>query len=310
MGRFSKVEWCDHTHNFWIGCEKVSEACKSCYAEVETYPRVQRARGRELWGKGAARHITGDANWRKLHTWNKDAAAAGRTDRVFVNSMSDFFEAREDLIDVRRRAWALMRQYTNLTFLLLTKRPENIAEMLPPDWGDGYPNVWIGCTVENQQRAEERLRHLLAIRAVVLFVSCEPLLAPIDLTAVRWADGDVKISMNALTGEAIVEDSQSPSAYTNEADGNGRLSWVIIGGESGRAPRVFNIQDARRLIDQCRAAGVAPFMKQLGAEPWEIGWHGDAVPIDALTDRRKGGDPSEWPKDLRVREFPMPAAAA
>jgi protein gp37 len=306
VGKDSKVEWCRHTLNFWIGCEKVSEACKSCYAEVETYPRVQRAAGRELWGKDGERHLTALSTINQVFRWNREAAAAGVRARVFVNSLSDFFEDRPDLVGRRLLAWKVMRECTHLDFLLLTKRPENIAEMLPLVWGDGYANVWLGCTVENQDRANERLPHLLRVPAVVHFVSCEPMLGWINLRQIRWTDGDVTLCMNALTGDAIVEDSASPSAITTSADGNNHLRWVIIGGESGRKPRPFNIEVARHLLQQCLDFAVAAFVKQLGANPWENAWHGDAVPLESVR-HKKGGDPAEWPEDLRVRQFPRAA---
>ena len=133
---------------------------------------------------------------------------------------------------------------------------------------DPWPNVWLGTTVEDQQRADERLPHLVSVPAVVRFLSCEPLLERVDLT--RWL----------------------PWGFRRGID------WVIIGGESGPGARPFMLHWARDLVAQCRGAGVAPFVKQLGSRP-----------TDSITDVHlrdsAGGDMAEWPADLRVREFPV-----
>jgi len=205
--------------------------------------------------------------------------------------MSDVFEDRPDLTPHRERLFRKIEELKWLNFLLLTKRPENMVGLAPKHWESGWPeNAWAMTSVENQQYADERIIELLKVRAKVHGLSAEPLLGPIDLQLEGRNFGI------ELLGE-----------YVN---------WVIIGGESGPHARPMNIQWARSIISQCKTANVAVFMKQLGAEP---GWDskGGKVPgsyhhydtasglhIKRLNDR-SGGDPAEWPEDLRVREFPI-----
>jgi protein gp37 len=132
------------------------------------------------------------------------------------------------------------------------------------------PNVWLGVSVENQQYADERIPLLLQTPAALRFISAEPLLGPLDLQpAVRYAP----------------------------------IDWVIVGGESGPGARPFDLAWARSIVQQCQAAGVACFVKQVGAKPV---FEGTPVGVFEGYDYEdpKGGDPSEWPEDLRVREFP------
>jgi protein gp37 len=159
-------------------------------------------------------------------------------------------EWRDDL-------WRLIEVTPNLDWLLLTKRPQNILKMLPPNWGEGYPNVWLGTTVENQQEAERRIPPLLTIPAVVRFLSCEPLLGPLDLTRVstfRFRGAEV---LNALTGrlEGMFGDYCSTSLPP--------VDWVIVGGESGPCARELDEYWADGLREQCAEIGTAFFMKQM-----------------------------------------------
>jgi len=268
MGEITKVEWCSHTLGLWVGCTKVSAECKFCYAEVETYPRVQRHRGRELWGINAERHITSDAQWRLPLKWSAEALALHERRRVFVNSMADFFELRMDLVGPRKRAWEIFRFCRSLDFLLLTKRPENIPAMLPFDWGTaGWPNIWLGTSVGVRDTLW-RLDELRKVSAPVRFVSFEPLLE--DL-------GELNL------------------------DG---IDWAIIGGESGGPhARPMDIDWARRIIEQCRVAGTAVFFKQAGRQPVTSTPNGL---VHLRTRHKKGGDLAELPEEFRIREFPTP----
>lgn len=221
----SKIEWTDHTFNPWIGCTKVSEACKLCYAETQEAIRYKRVK----WGPGAARYRTSANNWKQPRRWNKLADGAKQRPRVFCASLADIFDSEIDP-EWRADLFELIRETEHLDWLLLTKRPQNVAAMLPEDWGDGWHNLWLGATAENQRRADERLPVLLEVPAVVRFTSCEPLLGPIDL-----------------------------SAYL--ADG---LHWVIAGGETGRGARAMDRDWARSLRDQCLDHQVAFHFKQWG----------------------------------------------
>jgi protein gp37 len=302
----TSIQWCDYTFNPWIGCQRVSPGCEHCYAEVQD-SRGRWGGGEKHWGPKAPRHRTSVSTWRNPLTWNRKAQATGKRARVFCASLADVFEDREELVPWREDLFGLIAATQNLDWLLLTKRPENIGRLWPkmkrapdnssyiPAWEPGaerWPNVWLGTTVEDQRRAEERIPHLVAVPAVVRFLSCEPLLGPLNLS--KWMDEDELGFVN------------SP------------IDWVIIGGESGAGARPFDLAWARSLVWQCRNGGRSiqptPFVKQLGAcasDPVNgiagahLRVHSDA---EALISRRlrdsHGGDPAEWPLDLRVREFP------
>ena len=165
------------------------------------------------------------------------------------------------------------------------------------------PNVWIGCSIEDQHRADERIPHLLRIPAAVRFLSCEPLLGPVDLTQ-RFDDG---ASRNYLTGQfhglQCKGENGHPDFVAETCDPKlPRIHWIIVGGESGHGARPMLLDWARSLRDQCGAAVVPFFCKQLGAHPRALTYAGVAEVL-VLKDA-KGGDPTEWPADLRVREFP------
>lgn len=221
MGADTKIEWADHTFNPWVGCTKVSAACDHCYAEGW----AKRTGHPELWDGDRRRTTAG--NWRQPLKWAKAARAAGTRPRVFCASLADVFDNQVPA-EWRADLWDLIYQTPELDWLLLTKRPQNIEKMLPRYW-DESPNVWFGTTVENQEEADRRIPSLLAVRAAKRFLSCEPLLGPVNLTRL-----------------------------------GGMLHWVIAGGESGPGARPMSIQWARSLRDQCQAAGVAFHFKQWG----------------------------------------------
>jgi protein gp37 len=247
-------------------------------------------------------------------TFNAATAKHGRGDhkgewkwpdggRVFVCSWSDFFI--EDADEWRADAWAQMRQRPGLTFQLLTKRPERIKACLPYDWGYGWPNVWIGASVENQKAAEVRIPLLAQVPARVRFLSCEPLLSAVNLGLIGTAPATWGRGYNLV------------AAY---------LDWVIIGGESG-SDRPTRVEWIRALVDECRDAGVACFVKQMGENltaPYPLATNASEFPmpdaggpswarIDPDSDSRwrvkfrdsHGGEPAEWAPDLRVRQFPV-----
>jgi protein gp37 len=294
MGTNSGIQWTTHTFNPWHGCVPVSEACKNCYAEVSTPIRVKRAKGLEVWGPASTtpRDRTSAANWGDPRRWNRAALKAGRRDRVFCASLADVFEAHPMLDGWRTDLWKLIEECTSLDWQLLTKRPGNIRAMVPPSWLESWPaHVWVGTTVESQARAEERIPHLLAVPAKVRFLSCEPLLGPLDLTRIPYAGA----TLNALTGHVAGPDDMTPE----------RLQWVIVGGESGTSARPFDLRWARSIVAQCKAAAVPVFVKQLGARPVDFA-RAPEHQVILLRDGH-GGDMEEWPADLRVRELPRGA---
>jgi protein gp37 len=236
MGETTLIAWTDHTFNLAHGCMKVSPGCKNCYAETFT----TRVSDRKIWGPAATteRRIFGPHHWQEPRRWNAKAHAEGRLHRVFCASMCDWAEDHPTIINELPKLWPLIRDTPWLEWQLLTKRAERIAESLPPDWGAGYPNVWLGVSAENQEWADKRLPHLLEIPARVHFASYEPALGPVDF-----------------------------SAYL----GPRKLNWLIYGGESGPGYRHADPQWARNALKQCRKAGVAYFHKQSSAPRTEMG---------------------------------------
>tara|TARA_B100001079_G_scaffold190327_1_gene164180 strand:+ start:10131 stop:11039 length:909 start_codon:yes stop_codon:yes gene_type:complete len=239
----SKIEWCDHTWNPWIGCTRISPACDHCYAA-----RIDHRFGGGHWGAGAPRKRTSASNWKQPLRWNRQAAERGVRYRVFCASLADVFdnevpaEWRADLFD-------LIRATPHLDWLLLTKRIGNAFTMLPCDFSpDAFPNVWLGATVVNQDEADRDIPKLLTINAPVRFLSIEPMLGPIDLR---------------LTVAAPLWAGDGPNARAFNSDRLG-LHWIIAGGESGPQARPSHPDWFRSLRDQCAAAGVPFLFKQWG----------------------------------------------
>lgn len=178
------IAWTDHTFNAWMGCEKVSEGCRNCYAATLTKNRM----GLSLWGRNAPRQIT-KTPWDNVRKWNAQAKADGVVRKVFCGSLMDWAEDRIDLDAPRERMWQVIRNSPHLIFQMLTKRPENIARFLPGDWGPhGYANAWLGTTIEDN-RVAHRASHLISNPAPVHFVSYEPAIGPLDeldMADIEW----------------------------------------------------------------------------------------------------------------------------
>lgn len=260
MGENTAIEWADHTFNPWIGCTKVSPACDHCYAEAWDARGLQGQPTR--WGPHASRTRTSAANWRKPLAWNRQAEDEGRRYRVFCASLADVFDNHRSIENQwRDDLWKLIYATPHLDWLLLTKRPQNIAKMLPdhygaPAWGDGWPNIWLGTTVENQEEADRRIPVLLSIPAKVHFLSCEPLLGPVDLTELERPE---------WPGTGIFSALECDVDPADDGEWGGRtIKWVICGGESGPGARPMHPDWARSLRDQCQAAGVPFLFKQWG----------------------------------------------
>ena len=182
-GKSTKISWCHHTFNLAWGCSHVSPGCSRCYAEVWA-----KRTGHDVWGARGERRTFGAKHWAEPLAWNAAARHAGQRRRVFCASMADVFEDHPALPPERAKLWPLVEATPWLDWLLLTKRIENVAGMLP--WGDSWPgNVWIGTSVENQEWAEKRIPVLLHLPAIVRFVSCEPLIGPVDLRKIIARDG-------------------------------------------------------------------------------------------------------------------------
>lgn len=250
----TKIEWTatplpdgsslpGYTFNPWHGCVKVSAGCKFCYADAQ-----DKRFGPSHWGPGNERKLMSEAYWRQPLRWNVEAAAAGIRRKVFCASMADVFEVLPaghpsfgEQQEARERLWELIDVTTHLDWLLLTKRPANVRFLAPPSWWrQGFPaNVWIGTSVEDQAAADARIPHLLQTPAAVRFLSCEPLLGPVDLTS--WL-----------------------GFHCSDVPDDSKIHWIIAGGESGPGARPMHPDWARGLRDQTVASGVPFFFKQWG----------------------------------------------
>lgn len=234
MGKNTSISWADHTFSPWWGCQKVSPGCERCYAETFA-KRV----GQKVWGGDVPRRVMSEKYWLQPHRWDIEAKRRRVRRRVFCASMADVFEDRRDLDLLRGKLWDLIETTSALDWLLLTKRPENIRHMIPEAWyRTPRPNVWYGTTVENQEYAEKRIPRLLEVPAAVRFLSCEPLLGPVELGPCMQ------------TRDAFIK--------------SGGIHWVICGGESGHRARPMDPAWALQLLQECQRTGTAFWMKQLG----------------------------------------------
>lgn len=320
----SAIQWTDHTFNAWEGCTKVAPECKNCYAETLVDHRF----GRAKWGKGQPRRRTSAQLWKQPLKWNQNLIANEsvtvvnavciepqklRRQRVFCLSLGDWLD-EEVPLEWFVNLLEVIHATPNLDWQLLTKRSQNWQErtfdafqfamdnganagrqMDFTDWLGAWThahiapsNVWIGVSAGADQKAA------LEIPAKVHFLSCEPMLHALD---------------------------EEQNQITQQFD------WIIFGGESGNNARPCSIDWIQRGVEMCRFYGIAPFVKQLGAVPVTenanlFDWpesaelhagkpsdEGFAFAYIKLRDSH-GGDMSEWPEDLRVREFPKVEVAA
>lgn len=264
MGQNSSIEWTHHTFNPWIGCTKVSAGCANCYAEA----LMDKRWGKVKWGPNGTRNRTSDSNWREPFKWDKAAAKEGERHRVFCASLADVFEDRPELVPWRRDLFDMVCRTPHLDWLLLTKRPENALRMMVeaglyaaenPNLPCPQPNLWIGTSVEDQAAADARIPHLLRIPAAVRFLSCEPLLGPVDLDGIqrdRWTRYSVLHGCGTTTRGVVGQ--SIPNVFGK------RVDWVIVGGESGHGARPMHPEWPRLLRDQCLVAGVPFHFKQWG----------------------------------------------
>lgn len=350
MGNKTKIAWTHMegfvgaTWNFIIGCLRKSTGCTNCYAERQVH------RGLSPQHKGLTK-LT-----KKGPVWNgKLNVAEHRLDEplrktkptmYFVNSLSDLFFGPVPF-ELIAASLAVMAASPRHIFQILTKRPERASDFFAwledrahevslkdfaddPDWCRLYvlldaarkrgiidvadradilhsgvqwplPNVWLGVSVEDQETADNRVRELRELPAAVHWISQEPQLGPIEYR------NDV-FEWKPLSPDENGESRLLPP-----------IRWVVVGGQSGPGARPFEIEWGRRTAEQCRAAAVPIFMKQLGAVPVQVDWvdldwpegtKSRAVPelggsaMKALLKHRRGEDMAEWPEDLRVQQWP------
>jgi len=241
MAETTGIEWADASWNPWQGCRKVSPGCKFCYAE----------RDMERYGKDFTAVVRSKTTFDAPLRWLKNGKVKPDA-RIFTCSFSDFFI--EDADKWRDEAWNIIKR-TPYTYLILTKRPENIEGRLPDDWGDGYPNVWLLVSAENQEMFNKRWDILEDIPAVIKGVSAEPLLGFINIGTGTHPD------------------------------------WIITGGESGGTSRKMKKEWALFLIDQCEMYKIPVFHKQNGGNKKINGtWGGDTINSETYKQFPKGGN--------------------
>jgi protein gp37 len=319
MGEKTTIEWTDATWNPILGCSRVSEGCRHCYAETIA---GRFGAGKETVYSGLTQIVNGRHVWTGQIKETKQLLQPlswRKPKRVFVNSMSDLFH--ENVTDEQRdRIFAVMALCPQHTFQVLTKRPARMKDYCGDDAfmarlaratdevakslggratiiihqiDDGFrgitlPNVWLGVSVENQAAADERILLLLQTPAAVRFISAEPLLGPIRLDEMECRDEDCRYLLNALKGTAEVLDSDSMDIIADDPE-NPKLDWVICGGESGPGARPMYPDWPRSLRDQCAAAGVAFFFKQNGEWRQREASDSDLQPRIRFTDARQNG---------------------
>lgn len=342
MSEQSNIAWTNSTWNPWIGCEKVGIGCENCYAEALARRMTQlgvnwggsRRRSNDAtfyaplrWQKKPWVCGCGQAFAEPTpHAlgWAGCPDQKYHRRRVFLGSLMDWlddgvpYEWLSDVLDV-------IRLCPDLRFIAVTKRPQLFAERIvaalkwernspTPRYGTAEkmrlwlngnppPNVIVMASVEDQQSADKRIPALLKIPAVCRGLSIEPLLGPVAVS--EW------LSDMCCTGERPVFDCDGNEIGMGSCPCQGqpvpRVDWVIIGGESGPKARPCNVAWIRSIVRQCREAGVPCFVKQVGSHPLYTDWTGfeyGGPGIRTILTHPKGGDPSEWPEDLRVREFP------
>lgn len=223
MGKKTEILWCDSTFNPWWGCTKIAPGCDNCYAE-KTANRFGK-----FWGPNSSFRIMGNKYWNDPLSWNKIAENEGKRWKVFCGSMCDWADSDAPK-DIRDYLWELIRATPMIDWLLLTKRARNITKFLPVDWGNGYDNVWLGVTVENQKYGLPRVDILRKIPAKVHFLSVEPLLEEVDFENLKG------------------------------------IEWVIVGGESGPGARKMRAEWVQSVESQCYCHGVPFFFKQWGRQ--------------------------------------------
>jgi len=333
MGEATKIQWAHDTFNPWRGCTKISDGCTHCYADTmaKRNPAVL-----GIWGDNGTRVFASEAKWKEPLKWNKEARMAGERRRVFCASMADVFEDWDGpmvshkglpywwckgsisnspipstglgegcrlmtMRDVREHLCELVWDTPHLDWLLLTKRIENAARLL---WEMGFinsplTNYWLGTTTENQEQADKRIPILLKTPAPIRWLSMEPLLGPVNLNALNCVGEPGEGGEEGFYRDCLSGRDWHPEWECGESWSGPLINWVIVGGESGPKARRCDLGWIRSIVDQCRAAGVPVFVKQLGTV-----WARENGARD-----NHGGDPDEWPSDLRVREFPQPVAS-
>jgi len=293
------IRYRDATGRVVWACVHASDGCIHCYAETLAH----------RYGKGGpftanvTAKVTPFLDEKEMRILLTSSKLTGK--RVFLGDMTDVFgEWVPD--EMLASLFAVLFARPDVMFQILTKRADRMRGFMTALYDQSFdagwartgilPNVWLGVSVEDQRRADERIPLLLETPAAVRFLSCEPLLGPLNLKDY------------AFRCENVVHDE--PDWDGDIVEQKSALHWVIVGGESGPGARPCSLRDVRRIVRDCQQAAVPVFVKQLGARPCSPSCadpactHPDCDPGWLKLHDPKGGNPDEWPKDLRVREYP------
>lgn len=337
------IQWCSDVWNPVTGCTKVSQGCKNCYAErvfprpypgrdftdVRTHPDrldqpLRWRKPRRVFVNSMSDLFHEDVPNSFIETvFGVMALAKQHTFQILTKRPKRMLEWFGHSM---REGWAAWAPYMDMQL------PPPKVESWP---GWPLPNVWLGVSVEDQETADERIPVLLQTPAAVRFISAEPLLGAVDLE--RWLNPTGVVCPDICPDRSYVKQTEIQTAehptesiplcpdcgavatWTGYDTG---LDWVIVGGESGPKARPCDVEWIGGIVNQCKDAGVPVFVKQFGARPIaqcracsthralcrlfgsDEGEHGHDGIIPIFMKDRKGGDPAEWPADLRVREFP------
>lgn len=351
MSAKTEISWTDSTWSPIVGCTRKSAGCENCYSE-RFMARFSGIKGHKF--EGLSKFAPDGPRWTgamRLVEKDLDIPIRWKKPRkVFVCSISDLFHEKVPDVWIDK-VFAVMALAHWQTYQVLTKRPERMLDYFQGDPYDRilrqadhwrhtavmsraekrigihavsdpnripWRNVWLGVSVEDQATADERIPLLLQIPAAVRWVSYEPALGPVDFRPWLWpkcrrCDGSMSIPVSG-------GGSPCPACLKHQGVERG-IDWAVCGGESGPGARPFDLAWARSVRDQCRAAGVSYFLKQVGAYPVtsRCDAHEKWLPLGAkaapLTDdefgsrrlilkSRKGNDMAEWPAELFVRELP------
>lgn len=332
MSENSKIEWCDATWNPVAGCSKISQGCRGCYAIRQAHRMAGNPNPKiKARYEGLTHIVNGHPEWNGVTRLNPDTLGVPRVwrrpRRIFVNSLSDLFHETLTVQDAEA-VFREMLSASQHTYMILTKRADIMAERIPIIMNRVFGYSWtavpgfiqMGVSVEDQPTADRRIPHLLLAPLTARFVSYEPALAAVNFRRIEHRPG-------GSGGPAFIDALTGVSSTLCGSQRLPRLNQVIVGGESGPGARGFDLAWAQRTVDDCKASNVACFVKQLGAHPGEVAYPSGVTDKEAhrwmvegwtristqtgehwrkyyrLKDK-KGGDMSEWPESLRVREFP------
>lgn len=281
MGTKSQIQWTDATWNVARGCRKVDADCKFCYMYRDSMNET-RYNPREI---------------KRTKTVFDMPLKLKEPSKIFTCSLTDFF--LEELDEYRNEAWDIIRKCPQHTFQILTKRPENILSRLPEDWGDGWDNVWLGTSVGSNESGH-RIALLSDVPAKTRFLSIEPMHGPVEIGR-NYSYRGFGTKCTSCSGTGRYNDNfktECPDCNCSGVNQN-PIHWVIVGGESGNDTgkyryRPCQLEWIERIVAECKENNVAVFVKQLGTH----------LAKELNMKDRHGGDITEFPASLQIREFP------